>query len=295
MPSGPSIEAQDLTWSLTSSQPHASTQVEYITPIGMNVDARKPSWASQDGLIAVLFAVGATAASALFVRQLVFALREQSLRAFVAVLKESAWAQATCVDYLTGAMVAATWLATRSGAVFCLPPLLWAFALPVLGNLVLYAYLTISVLRERTVRGVLVPYMSPYDAEVQGQAGGDRSQYLRYFAVSFVTISVVYFAFLLRAVITEPVMVGYHDLKTEPLLYVTFLDNLMGIAFAAGSIVVRTGFNAVSFAWVVALALCGNGCFALYAMTVVRDASRCSASLGGTWGAPTPRHTAAYV
>lgn len=266
-----------------------------ILLLAMAEDYRQPSWASKEGICSLGFVSFSATVCFLFIRRLIAAIQEQTLASFILALHESAWAQATFVDYLTGALVASTWVATHSPprSAF-LPNWLWAALLPGFGNVVLYTYLALCVFRARSVRAVLVPYSSPYDGQDE-YSTPVRTHRLRLFTFAFLLLGVVYFSFLLRAFIVESVMVGYHDLKTEPLLYVTFLDNLMGIAFAVVVIGAREGLSCAWLAWFGALCLFGSGVFCLYALLVVRDADKWSMTLGGAWGTGSTPHMPIYV
>lgn len=206
-----------------------------------------------------------------FVVLLVDAFRRQSLHAYFELLFASPWAVATLVDYIAGSVVAAFWIGCHP--IPLVPPLwnsIWALLMPFLGNPALVLYIIGLLIRERSVLRVFTPF---HIQQVQREAPSMSAKPSKFwmFSAVFGLTFVVYFGCLLRAWLTEDLMHGYQILKSEPLVLATFLDNLMGIAFAAAVILSREGLTLIALFWVVALLLLGHGIFCMYAMAVLTE------------------------
>jgi uncharacterized integral membrane protein len=228
----------------------------------------RPTWSSQTGVLAAAFIVALLVAVALFISTLVSAFQQQSISSFLSATWSSPWALATLVDYITGAFVTALWLATRTTQLTPLPDLVWAVFLPGSGNPLLFLYLSLATV---TTRSAFTTLLAP-----TRQSSNAPTRAVLYGVGLFLTfMTTSYFALLVYAWAAESLATGYLVLHENPLVFATLLDNLMGVSVAAAIIIARERPNRlVAWLWVAALGLLGHGVWAVYSLTVVRDALR---------------------
>lgn len=245
--------------------------------------APRPSLSSHSFFNALILALAILATCGLFLRSLVAAISSDPtpLATFFTLLRTSPWSLATFADYLTGALILATWLSSRP-----LSSPLFASCLPFVGNPLAYIHTATVLLKTRTPAS-----MAPLSPPILPTSASLSRPYVTYISV----ITVAYFAVLARALLSDDLIVGYHELKAEPLVYATFLDNLMGIAMAIMIIAARED-NLITIAlWSVSMGLLGHGVFGLYALRVAAEARNWGVGVGEAWATGKRKSDGEYV
>lgn len=185
-------------------------------------------------------------------------------------------------DFICGALVLSFWIGSRSGELICgFPHAAWAVLVPFLGNPVAALYLAAAFFQARDIGVVLVPYEIVPDDTFPGFRTARRV-----LAAASICLLLFYSILLSRAVWAEDLVAGYHVLKEAPLVWATFLDNLIGIGCVAMIIAYREGLSYKSIVWVAALALFGHGVSLLYTLLVCAEAETCDTSFGSIWASP---------
>lgn len=241
----------------------------------------KPNWSSHSAFYACVAIAILLGVNFLFLKTLVTAFSRQNVTDFWAAVLSSAWAQATVVDFVCGALALSFWIGSRPGELVCgFPHAAWAVFVPFLGNPVAALYLAAAFFQARDVGAVL----APHDVVPDDTFPGFRTARRAVATVSAVLL-VVYTMVLARAVWGEDLVSGYHALKEAPLLRATFFDNLIGIGCVALIVAYREGgFRSV--VWVAALALFGHGISLLYTLLVCAEAETYDASFGSILASP---------
>lgn len=250
----------------------------------------RPSLSSPSFFYASTLATVLLLTCVLFLRALLTALASDSLAAYLSLLSSSPWARATLADYLTGALILATWLGTRTTPPLLLPHALYAAALPFLGNPVAYTHTALTLLLTRTPFSIAPRNVAPPGA-LTPYAERTRKAYIGFASA----VGSAYFGVLLHAFAAEDLMAGLHGIKGSPLLLVTFYDNLMGIGMAVVIIFAREASVGPAVVWAVAMGLLGHGVFCIYAVTVGLDARRWGTSVGDAWATCKAPAVSAYV
>lgn len=253
----------------------------------------KPSWSSHSAFYASVAIVLLLATNCLFLQALGKAFWAQSVTSFLKVLAASAWAQATLADFVCGAVVLAFWIGNRPGEnVIGFPNFAWACCVPFLGNPVAASYLAAAFFQARSVASVLVPHECVSEDVVVGFRTARRG-----IAAASAVLLALYCSFLVRAVLSEDLLAGYHVLKEAPLVWATFLDNLIGAGCVALIIGYREGTTLQAVVWISALALFGHGVSLLYTLLVCAEAEKADRSLGAVWATTSrsSRQRPAYV
>jgi hypothetical protein len=252
---------------------------------------------------AMMFILGGCVIVLFFLRSLVAAFQTQSIDDFLRDLKQSAWAKATLLDYVVGALFTGSWIAMRqTERVLGLPHVVWALLLPPLGNPVLYAYVLLSVWRERNVAHAIVPLRR--NTNTVSLPEDERTLQVRQqawaFAVAFLVIGTAYFALLMYAFVREDIFEAVRKFMWNgSLLRATFNDVQCSILFCSLLIVLREGLLdgrcLSTFAWVAALVLLGHGTACLYAVSVARDALTWNVSIGEAFATSKSSCSSQYI
>lgn len=245
--------------------------------------APRPSLSSPSFFYAVALSLALLATCGLFLRSLVAAISSSPtpLATFFTLLRTSPWSLATFADYLAGALILATWLSSRP-----LSSPLFAACLPFVGNPLAYVHTATVLLRTRTPAS-----MAPLSPPLLPTPTSLSRPYVAYISV----ITAAYFAVLARALFSDDLIVGYDELRAEPLMYLTFLDNLMGVAMAIMIIAARED-NLICIAlWSVSMALLGHGVFGLYALRVAVEARNWGLGVGEAWATGKRKRDGEYV
>jgi hypothetical protein len=247
----------------------------------------KPSLSSGTAFYAILTSFALVIINCLFLRELCNAFLAQSVFDFVRALGESAWAQATLSDFFCGAVVLGVWIGDYPGErVLGCPHILWAFAVPFFGNPVAALYIAIIVLRSRDVLAALVPYgTGPYDED-----SASNRNLRRTISTCLGLLFACYCAVLLRAFVAEPLVAGFLVLKEAPLVWVTFLDNLVGVLCVALLIGCREGATLWCVVWLASLAVFGHGTSLLYTLILSAEAERQNSPIGAAWATFSPNN-----
>jgi hypothetical protein len=156
-----------------------------------------------------------------------------------------------------------------------------------LGNPVLYAYVLLSVWRDRSIADAIVPLRG--NANTGLVPDDERIRQVRRqawaYAAAFLVIGTAYFALLTYAFVREDVGEAFRKFMWHgSLLRATFYDVQCGILFCSVLVVLREGLNdgrrLSTFAWVAAMVLLGHGTACLYAVSVAKDALTWNVSIG---------------
>jgi hypothetical protein len=258
--------------------------------------------ASSAAHAATAFVVAGVVLVALFMRALIGAFQTQTVDDFVRDLHLSLTTKATLLDYVVGALFAMSWICTRqTSKVLQLPHYVWALLLPPLGNPVLYIYVLLSVWRERSVRGAIVPMSGHAPVPIAGdnERGGKVKTFAWLYGTAFAVLGAVYFAVLVYAVATENMAAVFRKYFWAGSLWrATFYDVQLGILFCFVLIFLREGlverraFSTVM--WLLALVSLGQGTACLYAVTVARDALACNVTIGEAFSTSKVDQTSSY-
>lgn len=239
----------------------------------------KPAWSSHSAFYACVGIVTLLGVNCMFLKTLARAFMQQSSADFLWAVGSSAWAQATVADFFCGALVLSFWIGSRTGELVCgFPHAAWAVCVPFLGNPVAAFYLAAAFFQTRDVGAVLVPYEA-----VPGDSFPGCRLARRAVAATSAFLLLVYCIVLARAVWTEDLVAGFHVLMDAPLVWATFLDNIIGIGCVALIMAFREGASYQLVAWITALALCGHGVSLVYTLLVCAEAETRDTSFGAIW------------
>lgn len=132
-----------------------------------------------------------------------------------------------------------------------------ALMLTFLGNPVLLAFVSVKIVFSNDLVTALTPLNRPTIK---------RTRPFETFILSFIAMLVgaVYFAVLVYALATETISLGWIYIKGDPWSYVSFIDNMLGIAFTCVFVALRERESKFVIVWIVSLLLLGNGITCIY-------------------------------
>ncbi|KAF0717851.1 Aste57867_2051 [Aphanomyces stellatus] len=175
------------------------------------------------------------------------------------------WATSALIDYVTGLTFTLPYMWFRSpNAVVGVVVVLLCFGM---GNVVSVALFVFFIVSGRSsLRHAILPLDHPLHAAPNTKTWG-----VTIFQSIAAAIGVIYWAYLIYAVVTEPVSAGWAFITSDTWSYVTFVDVITGIAMVVTYVLVRElrADNVIAaLLWFLALLFLGNGVTVVYLLYV---------------------------
>ena len=205
-----------------------------------------------------------------FLINLVQALFAESIFSGGARLFSSPWSITALSDYFVGACFAVFYLYHRDGpAFFGIPCKVLAFLVPFLGNFLLMWYMAFLLILNGNLTATFLPRT---DQQSVGPANHRKSRFIAFY---FGALLAKFIAVCAWAAFAETLADGYENIVKERYATLTFLDNLVGLAFTASFVVIREGGPSCAvMLWLLAFVFLGNAPTCVYAFLIAMESLR---------------------
>lgn len=206
--------------------------------------------------------------------ELMDALRTQPLSDGFAAVGVSPWGLTALVDYIVGAVFAATFIWLRETPPFlCLNHKVIAVIFPFLGNAALFLYMSYVVYIHKNLVKTFVPRSVEQNTGDVFHTPARRRQ-TGAIGILFFILLIAFVAICVRALAVQSLADGIKDFSNK-WVGLTFKDNLGGIVFTLAYVTVREGGELSSvIPWFLAFTFLGNAATCAYVLNIVIESWR---------------------
>jgi len=173
------------------------------------------------------------------------------------------WATACFADYVAGLVLSLPLLYVVGPT----PPssVLWTLAQLILGNVVLLLRFTILVITQPDLYLAIQPHFT-FLSNVPITTSRWVRLNLTLLRIACVIFGGLYLALVIRALVLESPQLGWNYIRSDPWIWMIFVDSYMGILFVAVYVAVREQRLIIWVPVVLVLIVCGNIVTCLYVL-----------------------------